>query len=348
MERTKKFRKALTKALVLPAVIFAGLCGEKPPAYGQINSPSPDEVTLAYEGVIQADSGEAILLPLRINKEVELGAMTIALNYNTQLIEVTGLQGSWDVLSSIDKDNGNITIAWSNVTPQTVGQDSIIVSFSALLLNRLDSTTRYMELRPGTEFADPSASVIEGIVLKLPSIHSPETPVEQGFFVPDFISPNSDGYNDYFFVRLDGMEALEVKIFDAWGDLIYEITGPDGKWDGTTASGRKAPEGSYFYHLTGLAAGEGQFERRGTFFLARDEVSITPNPASSVVKLLFDGPAEGPVSAEIFSLSGEMLLHHSFSYEELLIFNVSELPPGLYLLKVTGAEGMVCKKFVKE
>lgn len=55
-------------------------------------------------------------------------------------------------------------------------------------------------------------------------------------YVPNSFSPNNDGINDCFrgFVE-PGLEIIgyELKVFDRWGDLIFETTEIDGCWDGT-------------------------------------------------------------------------------------------------------------------
>ncbi len=59
-------------------------------------------------------------------------------------------------------------------------------------------------------------------------------------FVPNAFSPNSDGYNDFFFINANKSVTLvkNIKVFSRWGELVYEaddlppnenITG----WDGT-------------------------------------------------------------------------------------------------------------------
>ena len=54
-------------------------------------------------------------------------------------------------------------------------------------------------------------------------------------FVPNAFSPNGDGNNDYFqmFGNLAGIHSLEIKIFNRWGEKVFESENPDFKWDGT-------------------------------------------------------------------------------------------------------------------
>jgi gliding motility-associated-like protein len=61
--------------------------------------------------------------------------------------------------------------------------------------------------------------------------------------VHNVITPNGDGYNDFWVI--DGIDSYpdnEVKVFDKWGDEIFESAGYKNKWDGGRVS-----DGTYFY-----------------------------------------------------------------------------------------------------
>ncbi|GAA4323101.1 hypothetical protein GCM10023115_51610 [Pontixanthobacter gangjinensis] len=83
--------------------------------------------------------------------------------------------------------------------------------------------------------------------------------------VPVMISPNNDGYNDYF--RLKGVsffESSEIRIFDRYGKLMAAGPGEDFKWDGTL-NGKDLPAGDYWYQIS-IA---GFKPRTGNFSLLR-------------------------------------------------------------------------------
>ena len=69
--------------------------------------------------------------------------------------------------------------------------------------------------------------------------------------IPNFISPNGDGINDYFSVR--GLEAYpnsHIKIFDRYGKIFLDRKLTTGfKWDGTYM-GRPVASGDYWYIIT--------------------------------------------------------------------------------------------------
>ncbi len=65
----------------------------------------------------------------------------------------------------------------------------------------------------------------------------------------NLLTPNGDGTNDFWIV--EGIEQYpdnEVKVFDKWGDLVFEQRGYRNNWDGRLkGTGKLVPDGTYFY-----------------------------------------------------------------------------------------------------
>ena len=67
------------------------------------------------------------------------------------------------------------------------------------------------------------------------------------FVVPEIITPNNDGYNDYW--RIDGLEVypeVVIEIFDRWGRRVFYSEGHEPYFDGTF-DGKELPMESYLY-----------------------------------------------------------------------------------------------------
>ena len=68
--------------------------------------------------------------------------------------------------------------------------------------------------------------------------------------LPNTFTPNGDGQNDYFMpIRpYRFITRVEIKIFNRWGEKLFETTDPDIKWDGKDQkTGKDMSEGVYFY-----------------------------------------------------------------------------------------------------
>jgi len=67
--------------------------------------------------------------------------------------------------------------------------------------------------------------------------------------IPNVISPNDDGNNDYFLVScIDQNPGNRLRIFNRWGDKVYETRNYQNDWAGTHDR-QPLPAGTYFYML---------------------------------------------------------------------------------------------------
>ncbi len=71
---------------------------------------------------------------------------------------------------------------------------------------------------------------------------------ELDLIIPNVVTPNNDGKNDYFTLPLatELEECSSYKIFNRWGQLLYESKSTE-VWDTKTKSGELVPQGTYFY-----------------------------------------------------------------------------------------------------
>jgi gliding motility-associated-like protein len=72
--------------------------------------------------------------------------------------------------------------------------------------------------------------------------------------IPNVFTPNNDGMNDTFTIKVEGVKELSVAIFNRWGNLMKEYRNTlnlspaiINLWDGRSATGEEVPEGVYFY-----------------------------------------------------------------------------------------------------
>lgn len=90
--------------------------------------------------------------------------------------------------------------------------------------------------------------------------------------VPNVFTPNGDGVNDYFFLqRSSNLTEISAKIFDRWGNIVYELTTDkmNIEWDGKNQFGKESPAGTYFYIITATGRDGGAYDEKGTLTLIR-------------------------------------------------------------------------------
>jgi gliding motility-associated-like protein len=69
------------------------------------------------------------------------------------------------------------------------------------------------------------------------------------FYFPNAFSPNGDGANDIWRVFGRGIRFFNVKIFNRFGEKVFESLDPEMGWDGSYKN-EKLPTGVYVYELT--------------------------------------------------------------------------------------------------
>jgi len=147
-------------------------------------------------------------------------------------------------------------------------------------------------------------------------------------------TPNGDGYNDFFEIKSVGVKEMNVNIFNQWGNKMYEIEQVDGKWDGNTTGGAKAPDGTYFYALTAMGYDNLNYDRKGSVLLLRHGYEAFPNPVTDKVKIKIYDPLDPPVSISVYSVFGQLAYSEIVNDPENLVIDISHLSSGIYILKL--------------
>lgn len=65
--------------------------------------------------------------------------------------------------------------------------------------------------------------------------------------LPTGITPNGDGFNDFYVILgLDQYPDNVLKIYNRWGNIVFEVNDYDNDWDGTNNDGEALPDGTYY------------------------------------------------------------------------------------------------------
>jgi gliding motility-associated-like protein len=164
-----------------------------------------------------------------------------------------------ELVNCTDEDNIFNTLIWTNPIDICEDTDDVVgynVYYSPiegaefdLIASFDDSNTLNFEHKPERGIAGCYAvsaidtffneSVLSNIVCidNCPSYELPNT-----------FTPNGDGFNDVFkpfpycFV-----DQVSFRVFNRWGQLVWETNDPDLNWDGTNLGGNELPSGVYYY-----------------------------------------------------------------------------------------------------
>jgi gliding motility-associated-like protein len=89
------------------------------------------------------------------------------------------------------------------------------------------------------------------------------------FIVPNAFTPNGDGLNDLFQFFTKGIQQItSVKVFDRWGEMVYNADGNESGWDGTY-KGKECQIETYVYLISGITYDGDVLQQQGTLTLLR-------------------------------------------------------------------------------
>ena len=82
-------------------------------------------------------------------------------------------------------------------------------------------------------------------------------------YVPNAFTPNDDGINDLWNVRDVFVKDYNLKLFNKWGQLVFETQSKTQKWDGKMISGLYAPADVYVYTISYSGYDGSEHNQRG-------------------------------------------------------------------------------------
>lgn len=88
------------------------------------------------------------------------------------------------------------------------------------------------------------------------------------FFIPNVFTPNGDGINDTYYIKVKYMSLYNISIYNRWGQEIFHSTDPTSPWDGTV-HGSPAPAGVYYYIIRTTCDDGNSFRKDGFLQLIR-------------------------------------------------------------------------------
>ena len=87
-------------------------------------------------------------------------------------------------------------------------------------------------------------------------------------FIPNSFTPNGDGNNDVFEIYGENIKTVKLRVFNRWGELVYESTNQFKGWDGTYKGVLQNP-GVYTYDAEIIFLDDTQVEKHGSVTLIR-------------------------------------------------------------------------------
>lgn len=126
---------------------------------------------LIYENELTVIKGQEITIPVTLDANADLGALSLGLNYRNDLIEVIGTNYGED-FAAIDQTAGTVRIAWASQDGARFNQEDAVAMITVRVIGDIEAGTRLFELDGFTELADVNAKVIEGLNFKTSGLNT--------------------------------------------------------------------------------------------------------------------------------------------------------------------------------
>jgi len=176
---------------------------------------------------------------------------TITINDKPNVPDITG-PNTVQAGATITLSNVMTSGAWgsSDATIATIDANGVVTGISAGTV-----TISY------TIINNSCGSVVKTFTITV-------LPSSGNVFIPNTFTPNNDGLNDFFYVYGNGIKSVQLRVFNQWGQLIFDAKDASLKWDGTY-KGKKQPVGVYVYVAKVLLLDGKEINSKGAINLIR-------------------------------------------------------------------------------
>jgi len=172
--------------------------------------------------------------------------------------------------SAFTADPMTTTIYTSNIEITDLSSDPT----DAIVTAMGDGSLYYNQTSFNHSYSDTGWFEVEHVVIN--SFGCPDTSTamirinpETLIFVPNAFTPNEDNKNPIFFATAVGIKEFSLKIFNRWGEEIFETVDPKIGWDGTYPDGKNAEQGVYLWSVFAKGMNDKPIQKQGTLNLIR-------------------------------------------------------------------------------
>ncbi|MFZ4707693.1 MAG: T9SS type A sorting domain-containing protein, partial [Bacteroidales bacterium] len=173
-------------------------------------------MNLEYTDEMIVNKGQVVNVPIRVDRMVQPGAITINLTYNTDLIEVMSVNYNTENYM-IDAENGIVRIGWFSEIPANFVAGDAIAMIQVRVIGDIEAGTRYFELADGTDIADNNAQSLKDVKLQTNAINS----VDAGLFVTNY--PNPFNGNTTISYNLPSASKVVLVVFNTMGEEVETL-----------------------------------------------------------------------------------------------------------------------------
>ncbi len=189
---------------------------------------------------------------------------------------ITGNCGNSDTVSIAVLPSPSATVAGTHESCQGAGDGTAQITGTGgtapytYLWENGAGTSSVSALLPGSYtviLTDANGCFVTDTVVIQESLEPCEVVIPV-IYVPNIFSPNGDGENDWLYVRGQGVTSLDFKVYNRWGELVFETSELGIGWDGTY-KGQLLDNAVFVYYLSATFYTGDEVKKKGNITLSR-------------------------------------------------------------------------------
>jgi len=261
----------------------------------------------ALDTLTACSSEDSVIITVDTFPQVDLGSDTALCPSDTLSLDagIGGLNYLWSTGDTTSTINVNIVNTYSVMVSGLlcVSKDSIIISnmpFPQAVVNSdtliCEGASVLLQAMGGTSYLWRPLTGLNDATISKPiatpnltteywalvtdqcgNIDSANTTISIepcNYYIPNAFTPNGDGFNDEFFVQGSGMKNYLLKIYDRWGNKVFESKDQSTHWKGSDNYRKinnesKANNGVYVYQFLATFEDGSEVDEKGNVTLIR-------------------------------------------------------------------------------
>jgi gliding motility-associated-like protein len=173
---------------------------------------------------------------------------------------VTGYTASGTLVKSVNYDGkSNTDLVTTASTLVGYGKDSVTISVTVNPNGFVGDVNNTADVTALTKWGSVSRqsidTVLSGVRISGAGVANKVAIPRIDLVIAGGFSPNRDGIDDKFIILRPGGSTIQLKIFNRWGNVVYQNNNYQNEWDGKGVGnllGQDLPAGTYYYTVMAI------------------------------------------------------------------------------------------------
>ena len=224
--------------------------GDNDVVYTPPTSKEPLSITMSNNEIISTVSNQTLSLDVRINNNIDVGAMGFIINYPSDLVRIDEITSKFEGFRYNIVDN-KILFSWLDSKLKSIEFNKDDIIFTIKLQTTSDFTQGNLikfHIDQYSKILNTKAEKLYNLSISIPSISWPSE-IENTSLYQNYPNPFSSTTSIQYELTDDA--SSEISIFDAYGKKVFEITNPIqalGKYE-INFDGSNLSPGLYIYTI---------------------------------------------------------------------------------------------------